>query len=543
MPEGEGHRPDFGAIFAAAPEPYLILDRDLVIVGASEAYLRATNTERDGIMDRHVFDVFPDNPDDPGADGVGNLRQSFERVLRHRRPDVMPIQKYDIPRPDGGFELRYWRPVNTPVLDGAGRASWIIHHVEDVTETVLLGGAVPREEAEREQRRINEQLRAANRELLAKSEENLLLQQHKFLLANIVETSQDAIISKTIDGVVSSWNPAAERMFGYRAEEILGRPITLLFPPELVHEEGMIIERLKAGERIEHYETRRRHKDGRDLTVSLSVSAIRDSEGRLLGASKIVRDITERKEAEDRLSELQSELIHVARWNTVGIMASSVAHDLNQPLAASANYLSALRRLLSMPEPNLDRAAEILDKATKQTRRAADIVQHLRNFVARGEPDRKPEDLEAVAREALDLAATAIKPHRVATALEAERGLAPVRIDRVQIQQLLVNLLRNAAEAMADSKTRIITLRIGRAREEDAILMQVADTGPGLPDEILARLFQPFSTTKPNGMGLGLSICQEIAKAHGGELSATPNGASGTVFTLTLPLGAQNAAV
>jgi GTP cyclohydrolase II len=158
--------PDFRALFQSVPGLYLVLTRGLLIVAASDAYLRATMTERQEIIGRHLFEVFPDNPDDPNATGVSNLRASLDRVLLYRRPDAMAVQKYDVRRPDGGFEERYWSPLNTPVLNQIGEVEWIIHRVEDVTEFVRLKS----EEAERdiltqEQQHVIDQLRSANQEL------------------------------------------------------------------------------------------------------------------------------------------------------------------------------------------------------------------------------------------------------------------------------------------------------------------------------------------------------------------------------------------
>lgn len=532
--------PDFHALFDAAPGACLVLDTDLRIIAVNAAYLAATMTEREALLGRDLFDVIPGDPDEPEADGSLDLRASLERVLELRRPDAMPIRKYGIRRSasaGGGFEERHWRARNCPVLDATGAVSAVIHHVEDVTELVRLRAQeAGREDALRELNRVVARLGTATRDLADQQDQNALLESERLNLASIVAHSEDAIITKMLDGRVTSWNAAAERLFGYTEAEMIGRPVACLFPPELLAEEDEIIARLRAGERIAHYETRRRRKDGSEVAVSLSISPIRDADGTIVGASKIVRDVSDRKEAEERLAELQAELIHMSRWNTVGIMASAITHDLNQPLGASANYLAALRRVLNGPTPNPKLAGEIVDKAAQQTLRAGQIVQQLRNFVSKGEPERKPQDLAEVAAEALELAAFAFKQHKVEAMLDAQSGLPRAAIDRVQMQQVFVNLLRNAAEAMAASPERRITVRIAMDPAAAALMAEVADTGPGLPEEISARLFQPFATTKSSGMGLGLSICQQIVRAHGGRLAARPNTPRGTVFAMWLPL-------
>ncbi len=538
MPDTVLTEPDFRALFEKGPGLYLVLDPELIIVGVSDAYCRATMTERDAIIGKGLFEVFPDNPDDIGATGEANLRASLDRVLKFRKPDAMAVQKYDIQRPDsegGGFEERYWSPLNTPVLDSAGNVAWILHRVQDVTELIRLQS----EEAgssvlAREQQMVIDQLRFANRELAETIDENLRLQRDRLHLASVVEWSDDAIVTKTLDGIVTSWNRSAERIFGYAAWEMLGRPITVLIPDDLAEEEVQILERLRTGEAIDHYVTRRVRKDGKEIYVSLTVSPIRDAAGDVVGASKIARDVTERRKAEARLEDLQSELIHLSRWNMMGMMAATIAHELNQPLAAIANYAAALKRMLVNPQPPGPMAADILEKIVKQRHRASQIVERLRNQVARGGGDRRPETLDDVVAEALELAASTIQKAGVRLSYEATTPLKPVLIDRVQIQQVVINLVRNAVEAM--ERSRVKSLQVSVKNGTDGVHVNIADSGSGLPDDVATRLFQPFVTTKSSGMGLGLSICKDIIETHGGRLWAQPNEPHGTVFSFVLPV-------
>ncbi len=538
MPDLVLIKPDFRALFEKGPGLYLVLDPQLIIAGVSDAYCRATMTERDAIIGKGLFEVFPDNPDDIGATGEANLRASLDRVLKFRKPDAMAVQKYDIQRPDsegGGFEERYWSPLNTPILDSAGNVAWILHRVQDVTELVRLQS----EEAgssvlAREQQMVIDQLRFANRELAETIDENLRLQRDRLHLASVVEWSDDAIVTKTLDGIVTSWNRSAERIFGYAAWEMLARPITVLIPDDLAEEEVQILERLRAGEAIDHYVTRRLRKDGEEIYVSLTVSPIRDAAGDVVGASKIARDVTERRKAEARLEDLQSELIHLSRWNMMGMMAATIAHELNQPLAAIANYAAALKRMLASAQPAGPVAGDILEKIVKQRHRASQIVERLRNQVARGGGDRRPETLDDVVAEALELAASTIQKGGVRLSYEAAAPLKPVLIDRVQIQQVVINLIRNAIEAM--ERSRVKSLQVGVKNGADGIRVDIADSGTGLPEDVAARLFQPFVTTKSSGMGLGLSICKDIIETHGGRLWAQPNEPHGTVFSFVLPV-------
>lgn len=530
-------RLDYRAIFEGGPGLYLVLDPHLTIVGASNAYLSATMTERDAIVGRNVFDVFPDNPEEEGATGVTNLRASLDRVLALRQPDAMAIQKYDIQRPQsegGGFEERYWSPLNTPILDNAGKIICIVHRVEGVTELVRLkAGSTDFDTFAREQQTVIDQLRTANRELAATIEEKFDLQRDRVHLASIVESSDEAILTKSLDGTITSWNKAAERIYGYTADEIIGRSITTLLPLELHQEENEILENIRAGRSIEHFDTRRIRKDGREIFVSLTVSPLRDAGGRIVGVSKIARDVTERRKAEARLEDLQSELIHLSRWNVMGMMASTIAHELNQPLSAIANYAAALKRILAQPQQSSALADDILDKIIKQRERASQIVDRLRKQVARGGGERRPEMLDDVVSEALDLAASTIQKSGAKASIQVDGPLPACLIDRVQIQQVIINLIRNAVEAMETSQTKRLGITVSSG--EQGVQVDVADWGSGLPAHVAEKLFQPFVTTKDSGMGLGLSICRDIIESHGGRLWARPNEPNGTIFSFILP--------
>ena len=537
--------PDFRALFERGPGLYLVLDPSLVIVGASDAYCGATMTAREAIVGRRLFEVFPDNPNEEDATGVANLKASLERVLTLRRPDAMALQKYDIRRPDsegGGFEERYWSPLNTPIVDSGGNVAWIVHRVEDVTDLVKHNS----NEAGfdfllREQQSVIDRLRVANRELARKIEENNLFQQDRYRLASIAEWSDDAMITKTVDGIVTGWNPSAARIFGYGADEMIGRSLALIVPPDLAQEEDDILARVRNGQSIDHYVTRRLRKNGEEIYISLTVSPLRNVAGEVVGASKIARDVTEKRKAEARLEDLQSELIHLSRWNMMGMMASTIAHELNQPLTAVANYASALKRILANPGFSPATAGDIIDKIVKQRERASQIVDRLRSQVARGGAERRAEDLDEVVTEALELAASTVQKAGVRVRVDSPFPLPPVLIDRVQIQQVIVNIVRNAVEAMERAKHRLLIVSLHSG--DDSVRVDIADSGPGLSTDVAERLFQPFVTTKSSGMGLGLSICKNIVESHGGQLTARPNMPRGTVFSFILPAQASDAAV
>ena len=481
-------------------------------------------------------------------------------------------------------------------------------------------------------------------------------------LAAIVSSSDDAIIGKTLEGIITDWNTAAETMFGWSAAEMIGQSITRLLPPGLEHEERDILVRLGQGERIEHFETRRQRKDGVIIDVSVTISPMRDEAGQLIGASKVARDITaarvaqaalqereahlqsvldtvpdamividtsgvihslsttaeklfgysadqavgrnvsmlmpepyrsghdgfihhylatgekriigtgrlvvgrrsdgstfpmdlsvgemrsgdrrfftgfardltERHETQKRLQDLQAELIFMSRFTALGEMASTLAHELNQPLTAAASYLSGARRLLDGGRSqDVAVARNAIDSATEQTLRAGQIIKRLREFVARGESDRQAEDLRQLTEEAGALALVGAKEAGAHVTFRFDPTAQFVLVDKIQVQQVLLNLIRNAVEAMMETARRELKLETRRL-EDGMVEVVVADTGPGIAPEIADRLFTPFTTTKRHGMGVGLSISRTIIEAHGGRLWAEPNPGGGTVFHLTL---------
>ena len=480
-------------------------------------------------------------------------------------------------------------------------------------------------------------------------------------LAAIVAFSHDAIVGKTIDGIVTDWNTGAQRIFGYTAQEMVGQPEAKLLPPGLEDEEQRVLAKIRAGLKIDHFETRRVRKNGAVIDVSVTISPVHDNDGMVIGASQVarditvakasqralkeseahlrsvletipdamvvidtkgiiqsfsttaeklfgyqakdaigqnvsmlmphpyraqhdsflarylqtgerriigigrlvvgqrkdgstfpmeltvgemrlgerrfftgfVRDITERAQTQQRLQDLQAELIFMSRFTALGEMASTLAHELNQPLTAAASYLNGARRLLDGGDAGkISVATNAIDHAADQMLRAGQIIKRLREFVSRGESQRAPEDLRKLIEEASALALVGIKQMGTHVSSDFATGGA-VLVDKIQIQQVLLNLIRNAIEAMQNTARRELVIST-RSFRPDIIEVAIADTGCGISPEIAAKLFQPFVTTKQHGMGVGLSISRTIIEAHGGRLWAEPNPGGGTIFRLTL---------
>ena len=481
-------------------------------------------------------------------------------------------------------------------------------------------------------------------------------------LAAIVTSSDDAIIGEDLSGTITDWNRGAEVIMGYTAAEAIGQPLSMLLPKGQEDEMARLLERIKAGERIEHFETRRRRKDGTIIDLSLTMSPVWDDEGRLVGASKVarditaakraqaeleareahlrsvldsipdamividdhgimrsfsataehlfgygadeaignnvsilmpspyreqhdsylaryfatgekkvigrgrvvvgqrkdgttfpmelavgemtfggtrsftgfVRDLTERQATQQRLQDMQAELIHMSRFTAMGEMASTLAHELNQPLTAVTSYLNGCRRLLDSSEGTHDlMLRDAIDRAADQALRAGQIIRRLRQFVARGESERRVESLPRLIEEASALALVGVKHEGVRVRFNFSPRVELVLADKIQVQQVILNLIRNAIEAMHEAARRQLTICTA-ALPNDMVEVSVADTGPGIAPEIAGQLFHTFVTTKPQGMGVGLSISRTIVESHGGKLWADPNPGGGTIFRMTL---------
>ena len=358
-------------------------------------------------------------------------------------------------------------------------------------------------------------------------------------LAAIVETSDDAILSKTLEGIIVSWNAGAERIYGYSASEMVGKHVSVLVPAELRDEVTRILEQLRRGVSVDHLETVRVTRDGRRIDVSLTISPIKDRHGTIIGASTIARDITQHKQAEMEARRQRSELAHLSRVTMLGELSSSLAHELNQPLGAILRNTEAAELFLQDASPDLEEFRAILADIRKDDQRAGALINRMRSMVKRREVEFSLLDLNLLVSEVISLVRPEVDTRKEQLTLKSGSSLPPVRGDRNQLQQVLLNLLLNAMDAVDDSA---LDLRVVTVHVQPAVAwveVAVRDTGHGIDAENLAHIFDSFFTTKHDGMGMGLAISRSIIAAHGGNIWAENNPDGGATFYFTLPVAKE----
>ena len=355
-------------------------------------------------------------------------------------------------------------------------------------------------------------------------------------LQSILDTVPDAMVVIDVKGVVQSFSAAAERLFGWRADEVVGRNVSMLMPaPYREGHDGYLARYLATGERriigIGRVVVGRRRDDS-TFPMELSVGEMQVADRRFF--TGFVRDLTESQQQAATVEELQGELFRVGRLTAMGELASGLAHELNQPLSAIANYLHGAERLVA--EEPIDRSllTEALRKAGGQALRAGEVIQRLRDFIGRGEAEHRAESISKLIEEASALALIGVKEHGVRVTTEFNPDADLVIADRVQIQQVIINLMRNAVDAMRGMRPAELKVRVSLCAPGFTEIA-ISDTGSGISEDVRGRLFEPFMTTKKEGMGVGLSICRTIVESHEGTISASNNDGGGATFAFTLP--------
>jgi PAS domain S-box-containing protein len=533
---------DFQTLFESTPGLYLVLTPDLTIVAVNNAYLCATLTTREAILGRHLFEVFPDNPDDPTATGVANLRASLGRVLQHRAPDTMAVQKYDIRRPEpegGGFEERYWSPVNSPVLGADGKVAYIIHRVEDVTEFVRL------KQAGTEQHRITEELRthAAEMETEVYRRAQQIQEVNTHLrseldarkraeeeLDRFFTLSLDMLCIARSDGYFKRVSPAFTQTLGWSTEEMLARPfLDFVHPDDRTATLREVEKQVVAGEQVLRFENRYRHKDSSWRT--LSWKSVPQPDGTMYATA---RDVTERKRAEEHIQRVNAEL--EAANKELEAFSYSVSHDLRAPLRAIAGFSQMLLEDHgpALP-PDAQRCLKIMQANTQQMGHLVD------DLLAFSRLSRQPLKTQRVApgdlvRHVLE----DLRDQRDGRPVEMTIGeLPPCEADPALLKQVFVNLLGNALKYTRGRDPARI--EVGAKPDEPpsaAMVYFVKDNGAGFDMQYADKLFGVFQRLHHaedyEGTGVGLAIVQRIVHRHGGRIWAEAQVDCGAAFYFTL---------
>lgn len=381
-------------------------------------------------------------------------------------------------------------------------------------------------------------------DITEREEREAALRRREAQLRSIIETVPDAMLVMDEEGTIRVFSAAAEDLWGYKAREVLGQNFTMLSPAtERARHAGLLHQFIRTGEWSapgEMISATGETADGRRFPVEIR-AGVAHVDGRML-FTLFARDISERLATEERMGELNADLAHVSRQIAMSELAADMAHELNQPLSASTNFLAAARMLIDKGEDR-SRVTDLLRMAAEQTLRAGEIIRRLRSFTIRGEVDMREEPLAATIRDAVELVLVGTSQFHIRLTYELDPEAPVIFADRVQIQQVLVNLLRNSVEILRQvgGPDRRIIIRSTKVSEE-MVEIEIVDNGPGIPETILNQLFSRFTTTKraSSGMGIGLSISKRIIEAHGGTLSADNRPEGGAVFRFTLPVVEQD---
>jgi PAS domain S-box-containing protein len=558
--------PDFQALFESAPGLYLVLTPTLTIVAVSEAYLKATMTRREEIFGRNLFDIFPDNPDDATATGVSNLRASLTRVLQHRAPDAMAVQKYDIRRPEskgGGFEERYWSPVNTPVFGVNGEVAYIIHRVEDVTEfvrlkrtdneqnkateTLRMRAAEMEAESFRRAQQIQEVKDQLQAELVARKQMEEAIRQSEEHFRLLVASLRDyAILMLDLDGHLVSWNAGAERIKGYQAGEIIGQHFSRFYSPEDIHG-GKPEHELKVAATEGRFEGDgwRVRKDGTRFWANVIITSIRDEAGTLRGFSKVTRDITEHKRAEEALRRAHDQLETRVEERTVEILKKTrdletllyvTSHDLREPLRSIENFSSMVhdRYATYLDDKGRDFLRRVIRGAQRMDQLMTDILALSR--AQRMELPAEEVAGESIVREALRQLEDKIK--ETGATVRVVENLPRLQGNRIWTTQGFYNIIANALKFTRKGEAPEVEIASYQPTVEDGpvVGIVVRDRGPGVAPEHAERIFQLFQRAvgrDVEGTGAGLAIVQQVAERHGGRAWVQPREGGGSEFILT----------
>lgn len=385
--------------------------------------------------------------------------------------------------------------------------------------------------------------RVLEREIGERRRAEEMLAENENRLRQIIASEPECVKLQTLDGILLEMNPAGLCLVeASEPGEIIGSSVYNIIAPEFREAYRVLSERVFCGiSGVMEFQII--SLKGRRRWMETHVAPLRDSRQKIVALLGITRDITARKHTEDEVRLHYRELAHAARVNTMGEMASGLAHELNQPLAAIANYSRGCLRRIRSGAGTVDELTLAIEQVCGQADRAADIIRSLRRFVNKEDSPHQPQALHAIVREAMLIAGPEVHLHRIDVKLDLAHDMPVVIGHAIQIEQVVLNLVRNAVEAMDEVAVEQRRLELRTFLHGGSAVLEVQDSGPGLSGEMQARIFDPFFTTKPAGMGMGLPICRSIVEAHGGTLTVLENPAGvGLIFRFTLGLAIEQEA-
>jgi PAS domain S-box-containing protein len=511
---------DYRPLFDKAPAPLLVIAADsprFTIVDVNDAYLQATLQTREGLLGLALFEAMPDNPQDIAANGVANLQASIERAIASKQPDHMPVQKYDIPRPGGGFEERWWDPINTPVLDATGEVSMVIHYVTDATERVRAHASL---------RQLNDDLEGQVARRTAERD-------------RIWQLSANLMLVARMDGTILNANPAWERILGRVPSALMGRNIAEFKHPDEIEMSTAEMARLQGGGyHSVDFEDRYRHVDGSWHWVSWTI----EPEGGVLYCNG--RDVTAEKEHAEVLRLAQEALRQSQKMEAVGQLTGGLAHDFNNLLGGVSGSLELIQA--RMRDGRLRDVEKYTAAALGATRRAAALTHRLLAFSRRQVLAPQATNVNGLVGGMVELIQRTVGPG-ITIEVRGKANAWPALIDPSQLENALLNLCINARDAMPEGGRILIeTANIDLSAESASVYglpagqylaVQVTDSGIGMAPDVVARAFEPFFTTKPlgQGTGLGLSMIYGFAHQSGGQVRIASEPGKGTTVAMYLP--------
>ncbi len=490
-----GHQRQLQTLFDALPALVAEIDSEYCVRSANHGYRDWFGLDPKDQLGRHLVEVI-------GEQAFSILQPRFAQALAGE----ISVYHGEVPYARGGTRFIHGTYVPSRKSDGNVDGFYILS--VDLTEQNRL-----RELLEEETRRSR----------------------------TIIEHSLDSVITIDEAGIIQGFNPAAERLFGYRADEIMGQNVAILMPEEQGNRHDDFLRAYTETGQAKIIGIGRevigRHAEGHDLDLQLTVAEFMDGQRYFVG---FLHDISQRKQAEREAREHLAELAHLTRVNALSEVTSGLAHEISQPLMAISTLAEAGRMMLDKPEVDVEAVLPLFAQIARQGQRAGEIIQQLRTFLRKDHADQfeahQPEEL---IRNVLALLNHELESAKVKVRLEMADAPACCKANRVQIEQVLFNLIKNAVDAMRSfDGDRILKISCSDSDENGHCRFEISDAGPGIPEDDLERLFHPFFTTKKQGLGQGLSICRSIIHRHGGTIHARNDHDGGAVFEFTLPTGA-----